>query len=309
MYFFSMTNAVDTRGRRTFYSTERDHSIAYSERVLPLFEFLNLHGLANTAYISEYLKDVYRPTGLNGVVLRMLLGDYIGTPAAQRECDRAIYNRYVYDLVERGEFALRHEGQFAHTIKPSGYFEHQYLTATITASIHLGCVAAGLTYIPGHEIIEAAGLELTRHRNVPSCPKTKLKPDQLFGIEYPDGTWRVFLVEADRGTEPGQSTSRRKSYRSNIETYKRYVEDGLYKSHLGVDTGVCVLYVFTSPAYEELFHDQLEAIHGKTGCTYILTQSVEGFIPKFKPLEPYTYLFTGAWRRHGKAARFINKSS
>lgn len=290
----TMQSGTDTKGRRTFYSDERDYSIKYTPRALQWFEFLNLHGCLNTAYLDAWTKPTHKATKSSlEALLRMRTGEYLTLPDAQRDTDRAIYNRFVYQLAERGRFALEHEGRYVEAIRPSGMFLHQYLTAAVTASIHLACRDAGYTFIPGHELLQDA--ETTLYYE-----PLKLSPDQLFAIDYGD-KWRLYTVEVDRGTEPGVSKSNRKSYKQSIDKYTEYIQGGKYKDHLKVDTGMVCLYVFTSPVRERLFQDKID---GK--CGYILTQSVDGFIPNFKPLPPYTHLFTDGWHRKNMSDFLIN---
>jgi hypothetical protein len=71
-----------------------------------------------------------------------------------------------------------------------------------------------------------------------------LIPDALFGLEYNTRgkkSYRFFLVEADRGSEPSRSSRfNRKSHMRNFLQYREYVGHGCYKDHLGLTAGMLV---------------------------------------------------------------------
>lgn len=291
----------DTLGRATFHNAEFNPSITYNERSLRWFELLNLHGQLNSEYLHQFTKHLYKDPGKAREALRrMVEGGYITKPGQQRSNIRATSSFYIYQLTERGKDALMQENRYVETIQPSGQWAHQYMTSCVTASIHLAAQHAGFEFIPGHVILEKG--ETTLAANIDG---KRLIPDQLFAIDYGEGT-RFFCVEVDRGTEPGTSRANRKSYEKSIEDYMKFIEGGLYKKHYGITSQMKVLYVFRSRGDEMRFHQVCQQKFGK--CHHILTQTIDGFFPVVQPDKPHSHLFTEPWNRAGMTEFSINRA-
>ena len=135
-----------------------------------------------------------------------------------------------------------------------------------------------------------------------------LIPDALFGIEYKSGqspSYRFFVVEADRATEPLTSKNfNRKSALRSYEAYKSYIEDGYYRAHLGLTAPLLVLNVFSEKARAEKVKE-LYAHQSPRGLSYHLFQVWEDFAPPFRPPNPNLALLESAWERAGKPAILI----
>lgn len=246
----------DALGRVTFHNNQIDKSIKYSKLGLDAFEFLNLHQHANSDYLAEYL-------GCNAayarrLLLRMRRGGYLWLPQYQRESESPQYNRYIYRLSERGTEALINERRYEDTITVSQNSRHDYGVACVTGSIHLECRKAGITYVPGHQLLARADTTLSY-----DIGKKTLRPDQLFAIDYGDKR-RVFAVEFDRGTERYASKTRSKHYGTAIDDYRAYVGEGRYKDHLKLaQAGMLVLFVFSRYVDELAFHRKISQKLGK----------------------------------------------
>lgn len=286
----------DTLGRATFHNKEKDLSIAYTDRALDWFEFVNLHGHANSEYLYQVTRDRYRcPKRAREAIRKLVKGGYLEKTAQANDSKYALSSYYVYKLTNRGKAALIQENRYVEALKPSGPFKHQYLTACITGSLQLSARKHNLTYIPAHEILERSDTTLSA-----VVKDRTLRPDQMCGLDYGQGV-RFFMIEADRGTEPGetQSKARNKTYASSIDQYVEFIKSGDYKKHYGVTSQMKVLYIFISRADELKFQGLIEKKYGK--CPFILTQTVGGFFPFFKPEKPYTQLLDEPWNRANMA--------
>ena len=167
------------------------------------------------------------------------------------------------------------------------------MTACITSSINIAARRAGIAYIPAHRILARSGATLGT-----VIDGKKLTPDQLFGLDY-GGRYRFFCVEADRGTEPKSSKAARKSYRSTIEAYQRFIGEGRYKHHYGLTAGMLLLAVFSSRSNERRFLEMVAQVMGARSA-YVMTQTVPDFHDYFRPPQLLTQLFASEWSRAGR---------
>ena len=154
----------------------------------------------------------------------------------------------------------------------------------------MAAAQAGVRYVPAHDILAiknaALAMPLGRH---------KLIPDQLFALDY-GGSYRVFAVEVDRGTEPKISAAARKSYARSIKQYRHALERGLHRSHYGLKANLVVLWVFISRANEARFLDLAGKIGG-SGAKAMLTQSLSDRGLNLMHAGPCPDLFLGDWNR------------
>lgn len=304
-----MANKKDTLGRSTFLDDEKDYSIPWTPSSIAWFDFLNIHGLASSRFLHRFTKHSRANVkSVLNTLTRMWKGDYIGKPDWQYNPRTSANSYHIYHLTERGKFALENDGTWVDAIRPSGTDPiHRYGIAAVTGSIHIMAHEQGVEFIPGHE-------QLDKAKTILRCKEANLTPDQLFALVYPDGTGRHVAVEFERSYadpnsihhNPRVQNKSTKVYEDKIEKYIEYIGNGLYKKHLDTDGGIVVLFVFASRVAEEKFHKVLRKKFGDKQCRYILTQTVDGFLPIFKPQEVYEQLFDGPWRRHGCEAMYIN---
>lgn len=96
---------------------------------------------------------------------------------------------------------------------------------------------------------------------------SKLIPDQLFALKYPEG-YRAFALEVDRGTEPVRSQAARKSLARSVAQYRQVLREKTYQQHYGLKSKLAVLWVFNSARRQKQFMDLLQpgdrAIFAKT---------------------------------------------
>jgi len=281
------------------------------------FQKLREHGPLSSTYLHAFSKHLRRSekraldrlTDLFHETNTPHKGACLDRPWQQFQTYDARYQDLVYDLTPAGEQALKDSGMcsdYGHS--HSGPWIHKHMVACITASIELATLQdPNLTYIPGSIILERAetSLRYTVPFKNPKSGKTEkvdLIPDALFGIEYNRGgktTYRFFLVEADRASEPSRATKfNRKSHLRNILQYREYVGRGLYKDHLKLTAGLLVLNVTTS---EQTMRKMIE-LTGEVsprGNSYMLFQVAGEFGRIFKPSKPMLGLTIDQWRRAG----------
>jgi hypothetical protein len=236
-------------------------------------------------------------------------GAYLTRPWQQFETVDARYQELVYDLGEPARKALAETGQLPNVDKASGGpWKHRAMVAAITASIDLATLNEPLLqYIPGWRVLDRAKVDLRYPVEivVPGTRKTRtvdLIPDALFGLEYRQGdkrTYRFFLVEADRGTEPSHASKfNRKSHHRSLLQYREYIGGGLYKQHLGLTAGLLVLNVFNDAATQNRVLELGEKIFER-GNSYLLFQVAQDFAGPFRPFRYSTRFLHDTWQRLG----------
>ena len=293
----------DTIGRRP-----RDKRVSTGKRVTPRprdllwFEKLAQHGSLSSSHLHEFSKHLnpnprdarYRARDLYHEDNTLHGGAYLSRPHQQFGTMDARYQELVYDLTPSSEKALADIG--ITPVSHAGWFVHQFMTAHITASIDLATDG----FIPLHEITD-------QPLSVPIGEKT-LTPDAMFGIKYGDNR-RVFLLEADRGTEVIRSNSKnRKTKLQNFKQYRKLIGQELYKKHYSINSGLMLLYVTVSETHMNNLIDLLMELSNGKGNNYILFKTIPHFTRYFKPPKPQLDLFTEPWMRAGHSDFWINQS-
>ena len=85
-------------------------------------------------------------------------------------------------------------------------------------------------------------------------------PDQIFALDY-GGSFRAFILEVDRGTEPVSSTSARESLARKIAGYAQIVGHDLHRQHYGLKSPLAILFTFVSQARARRFMEVISADH------------------------------------------------
>ena len=161
----------------------------------------------------------------------------------------------VHDLTEKAEQALEDVGllrKFAPAHAKGMWWMHDFMLACATSSIELACLQTKgeYQYIFHDEICARIGgplsFPVTFENSAGKQLTRELKPDRAFGIRYPDKSVRLFLVEADRSTEPLSGGEGRKSLYENDLQYRAFIRSGQYKDALQISGGVMVMNLLTS---------------------------------------------------------------
>jgi len=308
----------DTLNRR-----RRDRRSSTGKRITPQprdllwFQKLHEHGPLSSTYLHAFSKHLARNekrardrlTDLFNETNTPQGGAYLDRPWQQFQTFDARYQDLVADLTDASEAALAENGLLhQHAQAHTGPWRHRYMAAAITASIELATLNdPTIAYIPQHVILERANTTL--RCPVPfTDPKTgktetrDLIPDALFGLEYRDGTersYRFFVVEADRGTEPSRTAKfNRKSHLRTFLQYREYIARGLYKEHLGLTAGLLVLNVATTERTTAAMLKLLGEI-APNGSAYQLFRTADHFGRYFKPAKTMPELLSDEWERAG----------
>jgi len=232
---------------------------------------IDRHGPQSSEFLYEATRDTHRcrDTSLRRLQALREAG-YLRLPPQQRQIAKADFNPYVYDLARLGWDVLADHKDLEKHCRPPGHWWHGYWVSAVSSAIDISAARSGLTYIPAAQILAIKGVEI----GIPVLG-TKLIPDQLFAIKYPDG-FRAFALEVDRGTEPVRSNAARKSLQRSVAQYQTVLDKRLYQQHYGLKSKLAVLWVFGSPARHKQFKGLL-----RSGHPAILSTSCLGFIPQY----------------------------
>lgn len=311
----------------------RDRPLSTGKRVTPQerdllwFEKIHQHGPLSSSFLHAFSADLRRNEKRARDRLTDLFnedrtphgGAYLTRPFQQFRTFDVRYQDLVYDLAPAAELALKEAGKWSESASAAtGPWMHRYMVAAITASIELATQSdPSLTFIPQQAILERAGtvLRYPVPFDNPTTGKEETRdliPDAVFGLEYdgPDGkSFRFFIVEADRATEPSRASRfNRKSHLRTILQYRSYVGRGLYKDHLNLTAGVMVLTVTTEPQTMAKMLELANEVSGGRGNSYLLFRTAEHFGRYFKPPKPLPELLQGEWERSGQPAFRIDQA-
>lgn len=261
-----MRRTLDTLGREknTAHSIKPLKNFKPGPRHVKWMQFLNLHGPLSTEYLHEYTiaDGAYRNRTIK-TLRRLFRGGMIYRPIDQFDFVDQQVNFDIYDISEKGKQYLIDRDLWVDAVRPSGSFRHQFMTATITATIHIMCERAGYRYIPPHEYL-ANVVPPVGHD--PKKPFNKLKiehipfrwsdgatyrksviPDSVFAIDYGDNSFIAYALEADRNTEPTRPHSPdRKSDIRSIRQYAHLIGEKRYRDHFKRNAMMMLLYVTVS---------------------------------------------------------------
>lgn len=271
-----------------------------------ILEAINRHGPLPSHYLNFFApraksRHTNRLTMLaNGDVD----GPVLTLPRAQQDGAFALYSHLVYDLAKRGKLALAERGFLArYSAKRTEHFLHQLMQACVGASLEIACKKVGLRYITREEILRHPKCpETTRAQANPLAmpvfnlsPQKAITPDDLFGIEYPDGKFRFFAVEIDRNTE---SIERRdplqNSFGKKLKGYADIMTRGTFRRHFGIPN-LHVLTVTTNAAHAENIIAHLKREGGKMN-PYFWFQSAPTFGTGWRvPKEVLYQLLSEPW--------------
>lgn len=293
-----------------------------TERNLVWFEKLHRHGPLPSSYLHAYtahlcrnaawarreLADLFHENGVHG-------GPYLDRPWQQFDTMDARHHDLVYDLTGAAKDALAEAGRFReNTQAPGGPWVHRHMVACITASIELAALARGdIRFIFQDEIVKGSLRTSVPNTHNSRTETRDLVPDAVFALAYRTDAgerYRLFVLEADRGTEPGRSNSfDRKSQLRTVLQYRTYVGEELYKAHLGVSAPMLVLTVTTSATRLRNLVD-LVTETAATGCnSFMLFQQLPQFGRHFTPPKPMSQLLSSAWTRAGHGVLRIDSFS
>lgn len=293
------TRQTDSLGRATFHHIAPRSGVRPTDREVRWLKHIERHGPQSSQYLYELTRETHRckDTALRAMQ-KLRAGGYLRLPQQQRSTERSEFNPYIYDLTKRGTDYLAEIGLAEPTVRPAGHWWHGYAVSCVTSSIDIAAARDGVRYIPAHEILAIKGTELA----IP-VGRSKLIPDQLFALDY-GGSFRVFALEVDRGTEPKTSASARKSWATSIRLYRAVIERELYKSHYGLKASLIVLWVLPSEREAKTFLQLVEAEASATSGAFCV-QAASG-LGTGDPRHTALYKrWCDPWRRAGHPSVII----
>jgi Replication-relaxation len=246
-------NKTDAIGRATFHHIASQDGVRVTNREIRWLKHIERHGPQSSVYLYELTKDTHRSKDQALRDLQKLrAGGYLFLPPQQRATERAEFNPYIYDLTKQAKRWLTDQGLAEPTVRPTGHWWHAYIVSCVTSSIDIAAARDGVRYIPAHEILARKRATL----GIPVNGKT-LIPDQLFALDY-GGSYRAFVLEVDRGTEPDHSARTRKSLRQTIDLYQVGLISDFFRSHFGLHAPVLSLWVFSCQSRTRWFTGMLK---------------------------------------------------
>lgn len=314
-----MHKSHDSLGRRNRMDRQPTGKIVRpTPRDLVWFRKLHEHGPLASDYLHAFTEKTHR----NPKRARERLTDLFNetaTPHGDAYLDRPIqqfatidgrYHTLVHDLTDAGRAALQDsDGSLAENIAATGPWLHRHMVASITSSIEIGTLhRPDLRYIPQSELLRRRNVRMAVpvHYRDPGVSKAReilLEPDAMFGLAYETDAgprYRIFFVEADRGTEPLRSKLRsRKTISTMLLAYRSLIEGGHYKTHFGLNAPTLLLFVAATPGRLITAGKAVEKIRGKASWPWFLMQRVPGFGPVYQPPGILSGLMDEPWERSG----------
>lgn len=232
---------LDALGRATFHHIAA-HAVARpTNRELRWLAHIERHGPQTSTALIDLTTDTHRcrDTALRALQ-RLRAGGLLSLPPQQRAIERAEFNPYVYDVTARARDYLAEAGLSEDAVRPTGHFWHAYTTAALTSAIDRSAGRADLKFVSARSILNIRKLGL----GIP-LGTSIIVPDQLFALDY-GGSYRAFLLEVDRGTEPVSSKSARESLHRKLATYSSIFARDLHRQHYGLKSPIALLFTFAS---------------------------------------------------------------
>lgn len=235
-------NKTDAIGRATFHHIASQGGVRVTNREIRWLKHIERHGPQSSVYLYELTKDTHRckDTALRDLQ-KLRAGGFLCLPPQQRATERAEFNPYIYDLTKQAKSWLADQGLAEPTERPTGHWWHAYMVSCVTSSIDISAAREGVRYIAAHEILARKnGATL----GIPVNGKL-LIPDQLFALDY-GGSYRAFVLEVDRGTEPTVTAKMRRSINGILNQYDKAFSQSLPLTHYGLRCLTILLVVTTS---------------------------------------------------------------
>jgi hypothetical protein len=243
-----------------------------------------------------------------------------------------LYDPEIYELSDEGIALV---SQRAQHLEPATWLKqgrygaksvaaHNLTICHAVASIEAAARAAGIRFITCSEVLTRAPKQ-TQDAKQPFAipvsishlfPNGKLQrsdssviPDALFGLQYPNGTFRCFALEIDRGTMPlTRSTLDETSYLRKLLQYREVISRGAYKTHFGMTaTPMLLLTITTNARHLDGIKALLQSLAGENQWKRAFLFKAEPSLGSFERApQPALSLLTTGWDRVGNPPFFIN---
>jgi hypothetical protein len=183
-----------------------------------------------------------------------------------------LYDPEIYELSDDGAMFI---AQQAESIEPATWLKqgrygaktlaaHNLTICHAVASIEAAAASSGLRFMTCTEILARAPKATQEAKQPFAIPvsishlfpggkvqrsDTPVIPDAVFGLQYPNGSYRCFALEIDRATMPlTRSNLDETSYLRKLLQYREVLSRGAYKTHFGMTaTPMLLLTITTTP--------------------------------------------------------------
>lgn len=278
-----------------------------TEELLDLLELLTRYKYLRSSFIGELLGVGNRALNYR-LKLRREQG-YIHRPTEQLRGYNNLWSPRIHSITKKGEQLLidhdRHPLRVTQldrkpTYWPAKNFAHSMMICDTLASIELGLKDTGCRLIPWTEIVERATNEdplrlpfTFTHEG--KHVSSKLVPDGLFGIQYPDGTASFFALETEHGQPLTRSHFGSGSTKKKLLAYKAISDSKTFKQ-TGA-TNMRVLVVAPTAQRSTNMAQLATELFGSTNLFLFHPIPVQEII--FKAPPPFPDLVSSKWQRAG----------
>jgi hypothetical protein len=326
--------ATNRRSRR--HRTPRGKLARITPRHLQILAFLQryrfldakhiyaLLGSSNTN-VRSALSDLFHEHGL---VNRLPQRGFLRDP---------LYDPEVYELSNEGLTLLAERAEPVEPVEPATWLKqtrygaktlaaHNLAICHVVASIEAAATSSGLRFITCTEVLARAPRATQEARQPFAVPvsishqfpggevrrcDSPVLPDAIFGLQYPDDSFRCFALEIDRGTMPlTRSNLDETSYLRKLLQYREVISRGAYKAHFGMTaTPMLLLTVTTNARHLEsikaLLHELAGEAQWKRAFLFKACPSLGSFE---RAPQPAPSLLTEPWDRVGNPPLVINST-
>jgi hypothetical protein len=232
---------LDATSRATFHHIAAQGGVCPTNRELRWLKHIERHGPQASTALIDLSTDTHRcrDTALRALQ-RLRAGGFLYLPPQQRSIERSEFNPYIYDITPQARTYLAETGALEDAVRPTGHFWHAYTTSALTSAIDRSAARSGINFVPARTILNIRQASL----GIPTGSNTII-PDQLFALDY-GGSFRAFVLEVDRGTEPTSSRSARESLHRKLAAYSAIFSHGQHRQHYGLKSPIVLLFTFTS---------------------------------------------------------------
>lgn len=245
-----------------------------------------------------------------------------------------LYDPEIYELSDDGAALI---SQRSDSSEPATWLKqgrygakslaaHNLTICHTVAAIEASARTSGLRFITCTEILARAPKATQNARQpfaIPASishlfPNGKVQrsdspviPDAVFGLQYPNGSFRCFALEIDRGTMPlTRSNLDETSYLRKLLQYREVLSRGGYKTHFGMTaTPMLLLTITTNARHLDGIKTLLRNLAGDNQWKRAFLFKAEPSLGNFERApQPALSLLTSGWDRVGNPPFFINRT-
>lgn len=240
--------------RKRRFVRETPEPFQLTERDIALVRLVAAHRFLRSTHLSELIEAPHKK--VCDRLTSLFHAGILDRPRNQLEHYRegGGSSALVYALANRGaQLLIERDGLESADIdwaRKNDAARRTFIMHTLAIADVRVALKRAVRFRPGFQILEPEQLlemapEVTRRRERPWTWHTKLHhndatielgvtPDYAFGIQYPDGRFRAFLVECDRGTMPvDRANLLQTSLKRKFLAYSAAKRAGLHERYFG----------------------------------------------------------------------------